>query len=321
MKHKIYQLIWAKIESEFEQLPKIKTVYYAPTELLHLIPFVGIGNESGVLGKRYQMIQLSTVGKLIHGLSEPDWNTTVLYGGIEYQLDTSVFTDSIQKNDVNADFTKTDYIWSYLPGTESEIRTIQKILIKKDKNVQVYSSSIATENAIKSMSGHSPAVLHLATHGFFYSESDEKKNNVFSESKDPLLRSGLILAGANHAWVNGMNPYQTEDGILTAAEISVLDLSNTDLVVLSACETGLGDITKTEGVYGLQRAFKMAGVDIIIMSLWQVPDQETAEFMSLFYSKWSKGMGVRESFRYAQNKMYKKYPNDPNKWAGFILLE
>jgi CHAT domain-containing protein len=136
-----------------------------------------------------------------------------------------------------------------------------------------------------------------------------------------LMRSGLVLAGANYAWKNGSNPYEKDDGILTAYEISNLNLMKTDLVVLSACETGLGDIEGSEGVYGLQRAFRMAGVEKIIMSLWQVPDKETVEFMETFYTNWLGGEEIREAFNNTQKEMSKKYKEEPEKWAAFVLLE
>ncbi len=108
---------------------------------------------------------------------------------------------------------------------------------------------------------------------------------------------------------------------LTALEISNLDLKNTNLVVLSACETGLGDIEGNEGVYGLQRAFKMAGVESIIMSLWQVPDAETSEFMQLFYNTWFEGGTVRNAFNETQLSMQTKYATEPYKWAAFVLVD
>lgn len=110
-----------------------------------------------------------------------------------------------------------------------------------------------------------------------------------------------------------------EDGILTAYEISQLDLSHTDLVVLSACETALGDLQGTEGVLGLQRAFKLAGVKQLILSLWRVRDKETTELMMLFYRNWLSGQTVREALRKAQLTMRKKYP--PFYWAGFVVVE
>lgn len=139
--------------------------------------------------------------------------------------------------------------------------------------------------------------------------------------ENPLKRTGLILAGANYAWQYGNNPYKENDGILTAFEISNLDLSNTDMVVLSACETGLGDINGSEGVYGLQRAFKMAGVDLIMMSLWEVPDKETSEFMTIFYNNWLSNQDVRTAFRNTQLTMAETYKYNPEKWAAFVLFE
>ncbi|CAN0585279.1 unnamed protein product, partial [Ectocarpus sp. 12 AP-2014] len=193
----------------------------------------------------------------------------------------------------------------------------------------------------------SPDIIHIATHGFFffyalYNDSlamergktkfearvnrilgiGEAVQNDSIVNHDPLIRSGLILAGGNYAWVNGKaHPGKTEDGILTALEISNMDLSNTDLVVLSACDTGLGDINGSEGVYGLQRAFKMAGVDMILMTLWPIPDKETPEFMQKFYTDWLGEGNIREAFKNAQIFMQKEYPDNPEYWAGFVLLQ
>ncbi len=133
------------------------------------------------------------------------------------------------------------------------------------------------------------------------------------------MRGGIIMAGANKVW-GGVAPVAgKEDGIVTAYEISNLDLGNTELVVLSACETALGDIRGTEGVFGLQRAFKLAGVQNMILSLWQVPDKETAELMNVFYNNKLKGMATYEAFNQAQDIMRKKYP--PYYWAAFVLIE
>ena len=143
--------------------------------------------------------------------------------------------------------------------------------------------------------------------------------NSYSLAVDPLIRSGLILAGGNYAW-SGKTPIDgVEDGIATAYEISQLNLSNTELVVLSACETALGDVKGSEGVFGLQRAFKMAGVKKMIVSLWQVPDKETAELMTSFYNYWLKGRSIGEAFAQAQSDMRKKY--SPFYWAAFVLVE
>jgi CHAT domain-containing protein len=142
---------------------------------------------------------------------------------------------------------------------------------------------------------------------------------IHLKKSNPLYRSGLLLAGANCTW-NGIEAVLgTEDGILTAAEVSLLDLSETELVVLSACETGLGEIKGNEGVYGFQRAFKMAGVDYLILSLWQVPDKETQEFMIMFYKYLTKAKSVDEAFTKTVKKMQKIYP--PFCWAAFVLIK
>jgi CHAT domain-containing protein len=132
------------------------------------------------------------------------------------------------------------------------------------------------------------------------------------------MRSGLVFAGANHSWTDAA-PLSGDDGVLTALEVAQLNMSSTNLVVLSACETGLGDIRGNEGVYGLQRAFKMAGVHFIMMSLWQVPDKETVEFMETFYKHFLALRDVKKAFSQTQKEMRKKY--EPFYWAAFVLIE
>ena len=134
-----------------------------------------------------------------------------------------------------------------------------------------------------------------------------------------MQRSGLLLSGGNKAWKGEVVPEGVEDGVLTAAEISELDFNSCNIVVLSACETGLGDITD-EGVLGLQRAFKNAGVNTIIMSLWEVDDAATSLMMQSFYTNLLKGKSKRDSFIIAQNEVKKIY-SDPRYWAAFIMLD
>ena len=194
----------------------------------------------------------------------------------------------------------------------------------------VYKESEATEESIKQLDGRTtPYVLHLATHGFFFPDpkqeipndifAEQGKSKIYKASDDPMMRSGLLLAGANNYWGKTAGNTTTEDGILTASEISNLDLSACQLVVLSACETGLGEVKGSEGVFGLQRAFKMAGVKNIIMSLWKVPDAQTAELFDVFYTECFAGKTIHEAFQSAQSQMKAKY--SPYYWAGFVLLE
>ena len=191
----------------------------------------------------------------------------------------------------------------------------------------------ATETSFKYIADRnkSPEIIHIASHGFYFPETGTSSKNlnissginrydpsaIFRFSENPLLRSGIIMAGAN-LWWNRRHPDGVDDGTLTAYELSGLNLGNTRLVALSACETGLGDIKGSEGVYGLQRAFKMAGVKYLLMSLWQVPDYQTSELMKLFYTNYAGGMSIEIAFRSSQKSLREKY--DPYNWAAFVLI-
>ena len=144
---------------------------------------------------------------------------------------------------------------------------------------------------------------------------DQRKTD---EGVDPMLRSGLMLSGGNRAWQGEKVPESIEDGVLTAREISHMDLRGTDLVVLSACETGLGEIS-SEGVFGLQRSFKQAGVKTLLMSLWQVNDQATRFMMTKFYSGLLGGKDKSAAFLDAKRKCKEQFP-EPRYWAAFIML-
>jgi CHAT domain-containing protein len=221
------------------------------------------------------------------------------------------------------------------------MKPIKNIKEKSDDygfNANIINERKATKTSILNLDGKkSPFVLHLATHAFFFEgvekESFTNQKNILPEkdannftkasyyksSKDPMLRSGLLFAGVNKYWGESIGNSVIDDGILTSKEISNLDLRACQLAVLSACESGLGDIKGSEGVFGLQRAFKMAGVKNIIMSLWKVPDSQTAELFDLFYGYCFQGFSIHESLKLTQSEMQKKY--SPYYWAGFVLLE
>lgn len=223
--------------------------------------------------------------------------------------------------------------WDYLEWTKKEVNKIKLILDEKKIPAKLYTGENASEEAFKNECiMKSPSLILISTHGFFFPEpeKDYEKMGIsfqsgmdkFTHFENPLLRSGLIFAGANRVWLGGKEIKGVEDGILTAQEVSNLDLTNTELVVLSACETGLGDIKSGEGVYGLQRAFKSAGAKAIIMTLWSVPDKETVELMERFYSNLiEKNMSNYEALSEAQKYMRNKYPDEPYKWAAFVLME
>jgi CHAT domain-containing protein len=175
-----------------------------------------------------------------------------------------------------------------------------------------------------------PAVLHIATHGFFFparSVGDpavrlDGLGSRLSVADSPMLRSGLILAGADYP--ERLTARGLMDGWATALDLSQLDLRGTELVVLSACNTGRGDYRTGEGVFGLQRAFRFAGAQSLIMSLFQVPDAATQSLMTEFYRRWKPGMkaGSRQkALRQAQLKLlHNPATREPKNWAGFVLM-
>lgn len=209
-----------------------------------------------------------------------------------------------------------------LPGTKNEVLTIGETLRKRGIKVEQFLDRDATEQRIKQL--QSPQILHIATHGFFLPDVDKLTEDFLGYRpqtlrENPLLRSGLLLASAQSA-IDGNISKTSDDGILTAFEAATLNLNGTELVVLSACETGLGEIKNGEGVYGLQRAFQLAGAKSILMSLWKVDDTATKELMILFYQELIKTGDKTYSFNSAQNQLRNKFP-DPRLWGAFVFLE
>ncbi|HEX9650890.1 MAG TPA: CHAT domain-containing protein [Cyclobacteriaceae bacterium] len=210
-----------------------------------------------------------------------------------------------------------------LPGTEKEIEELKSLLEKSGWNASEYLGSDATEPQVKQI--NNPKVFHIATHGFFtpsteITENDQGLNQNESELfNNPLLRTGLMLRGAGDLLNKTAFNYNIEEGILTAYEAMNLNLEKTDLVVLSACETGLGDLEFGEGVYGLQRAFIVAGARTLIMSMFKVNDEATQKLMVNFYNKWLQTGKKRESFVAAKKELRNEY-QDPIFWGAFIMI-
>lgn len=323
----LYNLIWAKIDSV---IGNPQQVFFSPSGLLNKIAFAGIRDENGVyLSDKYEMNQLSSTANIPSAEEKElrkNWEVA-LFGGARYSLENT-------ENEV----------WKYLKGTLREAHNIGHLLDEANFKVKERLEVEATEENLKALNGdHAPRILHVATHGFFYPDpldlavvtekevedvnfrGGSRGHDAFVKNINPLMRSGLVLTGANNVWnqkkdtLDFEDQMNAEDGVITAFEISALNLEKTELAVLSACETGLGDIKGSEGVYGLQRAFKMAGVNALIMSLWQVPDKETEEFMTLFYKNLIAVKNIRKAFLQAQGSMQVKY--DPYYWAAFILVE
>jgi len=292
------RLVWSKV------LPYInpgEIIFFAPTGLLHEVAMESIPYDSTqVISDVYNLVRLSSTRELAIHKPAISHQTATLYGGISYDVSAdellaqsaaypslasrSVISDTINRGRVR-----------YLPGTKSEIEGIQKVLSDKKIHVQAYTASAANEESFKALSGTKQNILHVATHGFYWADS----TNI-----DPMERSGLLLAGANIVLSGHRErlPEGIEDGVLTAKEISTLDLREADIVVLSACETAQGVITG-EGVFGLQRAFKMAGAQTLLMAIWPVSDEATQLLMNFFYRYYSQGMSKRQAFRMAQQEV------------------
>ncbi|HOY05447.1 MAG TPA: CHAT domain-containing protein [Saprospiraceae bacterium] len=337
----LYELIWRPLEP---QLAGIKTVYFSPSGLLHRLNLGAALVHGKVLADRFHLIELNSTRQLAIADNVISENReAILYGGIQYDLDRLAFSRTVEGMNAGSlasprglNFTSTDSTlragtWNYLKWTEVEVGATEAVLLDAGFRPTVLRKYAASEESFKSVGSaqSSPHILHVATHGFFFPDPKQAQNSksndqdpVFKISDHPMMRAGLVLAGGNYAWKNG-KPFRPglEDGILTAYEISQMNLRSTELVVLSACETGLGDIQGNEGVYGLQRAFKIAGAQYLIMSLWQVPDFHSQELMTAFYSRWiTDKMSIPDAFDAAQKTMREKY-KDPFLWAGFILVK
>ncbi len=210
-----------------------------------------------------------------------------------------------------------------LPGTKVEIEGVSKILKTAGYAVTLREQKVATEANIKAVKG--PALMHIATHGYFLVDANISGGSAMgidaeNAKNNPLLRSGLILAGAPDPSKGQSTDLQSNDnGILTAYEAMNLNLEGTDLIVLSACETGLGEVKAGEGVYGLQRAFLVAGANALIMSLWKVDDAATQMLMTNFYTNWTKGGGKLKAFKQAQLQLMAKY-KEPYYWGAFVMM-
>jgi len=329
----LFSLVWKPLMPLLNGIHKIN---YSPAGLFYKVAFHALpAGDSLLLMDKFELNQFTSIRQLALNKGLTMGNPAIaLFGDCEYAADyTAASKNTVPYNQgdlvlaVSAGNDKITSGWRRLEATAKEISGIQALFQVKHVNSTVNHQFRSTEDKFKAMSGHSPAIIHLATHGFFLPDPQERREdglaedlrNAFTQARDPLLRSGIVLSGANRVW-NGQAPMEgREDGIVTAYEIAQLDLRQTELLVLSACQTALGDIIGSEGVFGLQRSFKLAGVSKMLLSLWKVPDTETAELMNLFYTHYIEGKTARESFTAAQKEMRRKY--NAFYWAAFVLIE
>lgn len=285
----------------------------------------------------YPMYRLSSMRELVLREKKQSGGTAAIYGGLEYDMSVAdMLADakhqaSDKENKLDETQTRHDRGAraaergiEYLPGTNVEANRVFSIL-KESETCSVeylYTGIRGTEASFKALSGRDLRILHIATHGFFYG-ADDPAFKSFDLGNNPLARSGLFFSGAANKWFGDPVPDGVEDGFLTSLEVANLDFQNVDMVVLSACETGRGKVA-VDGVFGLQRGFKMACANSILMSLWKVDDQATCLLMEEFYRNLMCGKGKRESLSLAKQSVRshsEKGWDNPKYWAAFILLD
>lgn len=307
----IVNLLWKPLE---EHVDKGATVYYVPSRMLFQVCLESLQLEDGtLLGDHYNFVRLSCARELLDfgkGMEQHTMQpSAVLYGGLDYDIGPEA-GDLLREG---KDFCK-------LPGTRIEVDSIYRILSRNNYKVTLYTDEKGTQDSFMNLHGKRHSILHLATHGFYYSPNDAKSVDYLNGYADAMSLSGIVLSGANAAWREKDFHDGTSDGILTANDIARLDLEGVDMAVLSACKSGQGNAT-SEGLYGLQRAFKKAGVRRLVMTLWNVSDKVTTEFMVRFYEAMaSNNWNEHKAFKQAKLQIKEQYP-DPYHWAAFVLLD
>lgn len=328
----LYKKIFPQIKS---YLKGIKTIHFSIDGSLAGVAFETLvcnlpkeeGGKAIRLMDKYEFQNHNTLRDFVfqrQGMTSQkreDNKKIILLGGVNY----GKALISSTKGSENEKF-------DHLKETQKEVEDIYTKFKKEGWTIDSLTGKKATENQIiMSINRDKPKILHFATHGFFFSKPKKQQNlkhligsslqQRIKQHEHSLYRSGLALSGANKAWTGESNAsVYFNDGILTAYEVALMDLHGIELVVLSACETGLGESSDTEGIYGLQRAFKQAGVEKLIVSLWKVPDQQTQELIGYFYDNYLSGQPIHEALKKAKDTMRQQYEN-PYYWAAFILIE
>ncbi len=341
----LYKLIWDPI---LRGRNNVNAFFFSPSGILNNIGIEYLDiNEHENISDKYAIFRLSSTREIIEK-KESFCKSAALYGGLDYSVDTNTLLAQNEKSRIEgsssvmyrglSDSLSVRNSFEPLYNTKTEISEISKTLTNGDVDVSMFSETSGTEESFKALSGKGTNLIHLATHGMYIgaseAESKKKETNLsFIQIEDndrgliredkSLTRSFLVMSGGDMLPSHKEIPENLEDGILTASEISKLDLRGLDLVVLSACQTALGDVDN-EGVYGLQRGFKKAGAKTILMSLDKVDDEATRILMVEFYRNLMSGKTKHQSLKDAQKHLKKvengKY-NKPEYWASFIMLD
>ena len=359
----VSRLVWKPLD---EMMQGVENVYFAPSGELYNIAIESVPTHEDrgqtLVGEHRNYYRLSSTRELALIKDENKWKKAAVYGGLQYGMSVEDMIRDDGKYEKRDAATRSDsspsyYVTredrkgrdvsvsveikplNYLKGTLEEAIAIKEDLERQSVSTQLFTDNIGTETSFKDLHGRKTSIIHIGTHGFFNDRKKKNKENnlqllgIDQQAKviedDALTRSGLYFAGADSARIYGSSaiPDSIDDGKLTALEIAQLDLRGLDLVVLSACQTGLGEITG-DGVFGLQRGFKKAGAQTIVMSLWKVDDEATTEFMTTFFENIEidcngHPLNKHEAFKEAQSKLKQNKDKyiDPYCWAAFVMLD
>ena len=335
-------LIWGNLEKYIVQK---KNIYFSASGEIYTLPiesFPDWRDPQKRISDSKNIYRLSSTRELVLNKSHSSPHKAVIYGGLDYNISIDDMVSDNHKYELQISDDNSDEMiqtidikraaiksLKYLPGTLKEAKNITSSIISKVDTIS-YLGAQGTEASLKSLSGKDIHILHIGTHGFYDSSIEENESQTFINDNNLLLNnedrvlsySGLFFAGANNKYTGDSIPEGIEDGILTAQEISLLNLKNIDMVTLSVCHTAQGEITG-DGVFGLQRGFKKAGVNSILMSLWNVDDKATCTLMTEFYRNWiGLGKSKHDALELAKEAV-RKHPDwkDPEYWAPFILLD
>ncbi len=331
------RLVWGRLA---DALPAGSKVYFSPDMQLHSFPLENLPDFEDVnrlISQRWDLRRVSSTRLLTQSPAKSKSHGVEIYGGFNYSVDAKELKDDYQANsseyravDFDSDALRgTISSVSDLPGSKREVVQIVDLLHGRKVPVKEYSGAKGTESKFKATAGRAGNVLHLTTHGFYIAPNSggSRISNIlglsgeFETYEDALQRSGLMMAGVNETIRGRVKAGECEDGLLTAKEISGLNLDRIDLAILSACETGVGAISG-DGVFGLQRGFKLAGAKSIMMTLWKVNDAATERLMVEFYKNRLAGASTRDALAAAQETV-RTTPGweNPKYWAAFILLD
>lgn len=315
-----YSKIWYPLSALMQGS---ENVYFSPTGLLHRIGVEYLPDEKGLpINWHYNMQRLSNLKEILFNEdSIPSLSRVGLIGGLYYgDINNGEWNFYHENHRIAA-----NNFFSYLPASLSEIQDVKEVLERTDATVDIYTGDSFTESAIAIFQGVHYDILHFATHSFCLNEEDTVKPNM---ELDALSYSGIALSGANNYYLEWLSNNDnrlstTSDNLLTSLEISKMNLAKVKMAILSTCGSGLG-LEGEDGIYGLQMAFKKAGVESLLVSLWDIDDEATSIFITSFYRYYIQSYDMFQALKLAQqelclanNGMY----NHPKYWKSFILLD